>query len=108
MSTLAERLQEARTQLHLSQEYVSKQLGINRAAVSQIEQGNRKVSSEELAIFSRLYGLSTDELLEMPSEPHSESFERAFAELSLSDQKEILSLIEFKKMVQRQKGGGKD
>lgn len=63
MTELGKRLQKARTTLQLSQEYVAKQLSIGRAAVSQIELGNRKVSSEELEKFSRIYGISVDELL---------------------------------------------
>ena len=40
---LSERIKAYRNKLHLSQEYVASFLGINRAAVTQIEAGNRKV-----------------------------------------------------------------
>ena len=39
MTKLGKRLQKARTALQLSQEYVSKQLNVGRAAISQIELG---------------------------------------------------------------------
>ncbi len=52
MKTLNERLRDARKNLHLSQEYVSKVIGINRTAIVEIESGKRKVSVDELAKFS--------------------------------------------------------
>lgn len=104
MIELGKRLQKARTTLQLSQEYVAKQLSIGRAAVSQIELGNRKVSSEELEKFSRIYGISVDELLTgRPVEMPSQMFARKFAELDAVDQQEILNLMEFKRMMKERK-----
>ena len=100
MEELGQRLQKARTTLHLSQEYVSKQLDISRSAVSQIELGNRRVSSSELEGFSKIYGISSDELLNGRSlEMPSHVFARRFQELDEIDQNEILSLMEFKRMM---------
>ena len=39
MRALYERIKEARTELHLSQEYVAKFLGVNRTAIVEIESG---------------------------------------------------------------------
>jgi transcriptional regulator with XRE-family HTH domain len=104
MTELASRLQNARNELKLSQEYVAKQLNISRASISQIELGKRKVSSDELAMFCRLYRLSADELLMGRSlELPSLVFARKFNEMDDSDQHEILSLIEFKRMMKEQK-----
>jgi len=103
MANLGVRLQKARLDLQLSQEYVAKQVGIGRAAISQIEQGNRKVSSDELAKFSRIYGISADELLNgKPIEMPSQVFARKFNELSENDQQEILNLMEFKRIMKGQ------
>ena len=92
MTELGKRLQKARTALQLSQEYVSKQLNVGRAAISQIELGNRKVSCEELEKFSKIYGISADELLS--GRP---------VELDSLDQQEILNLMEFKRMMKERK-----
>ena len=43
MRALYERIKEARTELHLSQDYVAKFLGVNRTAIVEIESGKRKV-----------------------------------------------------------------
>ena len=44
--------------LHLIQDYVAKVIGTPRTAIVQIESGNRKVSTDELVIFCKLYGVS--------------------------------------------------
>ena len=55
MKKTYERLKDIRISMHLSQEYVSKVIGVTRTAIVDIESGKRKVSSEELAKFSELY-----------------------------------------------------
>lgn len=103
MEGLSERLKTARNGLHLSQDYVAKQLKINRASIVQIEAGKRKVSAEEISRFSVIYGYSVDELMNgnKPEMPVT-VFARNFSELDESDQHEILSLIDFKKMMKKQ------
>ncbi len=103
MNVLAERIKACRTKLHLSQEYVASYMEMNRATIAQIELGNRKVSADELARFSGLFGLSADALLhgedaEMPAA----MFARSFEELDERDKNEIMSLIQFKKMMREQ------
>lgn len=100
MGALHERIKEARTELHLSQDYVAKFLGINRTAIVEIESGKRKVSAEELGKLSELFQIPADELLhgrntEMPVQ----MFARRFGALDEADQQEILNLIEFKRMM---------
>lgn len=94
-----ERLKEARKFLNLSQEFVARQMNLSRPTISAIESGQRKVSAEELAKFSALYGVSTEELLhgKLPENVETEMFARAFSELSDSDKREIMGLINFKK-----------
>lgn len=98
MKTLAIKLREARIKLGFSQDYVSVCLGLGRSAITQIELNNRKVTSEELAGFCKLYHLSADYLInsECP-EPPQVIFARGFEELNEDDQQEILNLIAFKK-----------
>lgn len=102
---LYERLKNARTELHLSQDYVAKVVGVNRTAIVEIESGKRSVKTEELRKFSQLFQISADELLngrrvEMPSAV----FARNFSSLDEDDQQEILNLIEFKKMLKERQG----
>lgn len=52
-----ERLKQVRKNLKLSQEFVASQLGMTRTTIVAIEAGTRKVSTDELAKFSELYGV---------------------------------------------------
>lgn len=98
MGTLGSRVREARRQLHLSQEYVARQLGIGRSAVADIERDKRKVSADELGMLSDLFLIPMDELLRgRESEEPAKVFARSFSALDNADQREILSLMEFKR-----------
>lgn len=104
MSTIFDRLKQARKNLHLSQEYVSNYIGVTRTAIVDIESGKRKISTDELSKFSELYRISAEELMNgkniiMPTQ----MFARNFAELDEDDQREILNLIEFKRRLKEQK-----
>ena len=101
-----ERLKEFRKQLHLSQEFVAKQLNMARTTLVAIETGKRKVTAEELAKFSRLYGVSADEILngKVDAEGEVAMFARTFSTLSDDDKKEILSLMSFKKRYKESMG----
>ena len=63
MGKVNERIKELRTQLHLSQDYVAKYLGLNRSTYTQMENGKRKVLADEVAQLSNLFGVSADSLL---------------------------------------------
>ena len=100
MRALYERIKEARTELHLSQDYVAKFLGVNRTAIVEIESGKRKVSADELGKCSELFQIPADELLNGRStEMPVQMFARRFGALDEADQQEILNLIEFKRMM---------
>lgn len=94
-----ERLKNARKALKLSQDFVAKQLGMTRTTIVAIEGGTRKVSAEELDKFSKLYGVSVQEILYGKVTQNDElyAFARAFTELTDTDKREILNLINFKK-----------
>ena len=99
MRALYERIKEARTELHLSQDYVAKFLGVNRTAIVEIESGKRKVCADERRKFSELFQIPADELLNGRStEMPVQMFARRFGALDEADQQEILNLIEFKRM----------
>lgn len=100
---LNEKLKEARKNLRLSQEYVAKVLGIHRTTITAIESGVRKVTANELKVFSELYGVSISELMyEEKENDEIKLFARTFSELSDNDKKEILNLMEFKKKIKQQ------
>lgn len=103
--TTNERLKKARTDLKLTQEYVAKYLGVTRTAIVQIENGNRKISSDELNKLCMLYGVSSDYILgNVPDVDTSKIFARSFNALSEQDKMEILSLIEFKRQLALKNG----
>ena len=96
--TIYDRLRDARNKMGYSQKYVAQALRIGRSAVAQIEQGNRKVNTEELIGFCRLYHLSADYLLgENTAGEKQRIFDNEFEGLTDEDQQEILNLISFKK-----------
>ena len=104
MANVHERIKELRTQLHLSQDYVARYLGINRATYTQMENGKRKVLADEVAKLSSLFGVTTDSMLnntEM-SQPAA-LFARSFEKLDKRDQQEIMNLIRFKEQNKAQR-----
>ena len=104
MANVHERIKELRTQLHLSQDYVARYLGINRATYTQMENGKRKVLADEVAKLSNLFGVTTDNMLnntEM-SQPAA-VFARSFEKLDERDQQEIMNLIRFKEQTKAQR-----
>ena len=104
MANVYERIKELRLQLHLSQDYVAKFLGINRSTYTQMENGNRKILANEVAQLSNLFGVSADSLLNDTeiSQPAT-IFARSFEKLDERDQTEIMNLIRFKEQVKAQR-----
>ena len=104
MKEFYKRIKELRTQLHLSQEYVANYLGINRATFTQLENGNRKVTADDISKLSALFGVSADMLLHGVeiSQPAT-VFARSFENLDESDQAEIMNLIRFKEQMKAQR-----
>ena len=104
MANVHERIKELRTQLHLSQDYVAKFLGINRSTYTQMENGKRKVLADEVAKLSDLFGVSADSLLNNTeiSQPAT-LFARSFERLDERDKAEIMNLIRFKEQVRAQR-----
>lgn len=104
MKTINERIKEFRNQLHLSQEYVAKFLGINRATYTQMENGKRKVTAEDISRLSELFGITADAILnENKMSQPTTLFARSFEKLDENDQAEIMNLIKFKEQMKMQR-----
>ena len=82
-----ERIKNFRNRLHLSQEYVANFLGINRATYTQMENGKRKITAEDISRLSELFGVTADALLnENKISQPSTVFARSFEKLDENDQ----------------------
>ncbi|GHC46535.1 helix-turn-helix domain-containing protein [Ulvibacter litoralis] len=57
------RIRELRTQENLSQEQLSYKTGFHRTYIGMIERGERNISLTNMAIFSKAFNLTLDELL---------------------------------------------
>lgn len=91
------KLKSAREYLQLTQEQVANILQLGRDAIIRIEKGSRKINADELSNFSKLYGLSMEEILDVEEKQYmGQAFARGFETLSPKDQKEILKLIKLK------------
>jgi transcriptional regulator with XRE-family HTH domain len=75
------RLRLAREQAGLSQGQIAKLLDYHRPTISEIEAGRRKVTTDEISVFARHYGVSAAWLLNDTSE-HDPVVELAARELS--------------------------
>ena len=65
---LGRRIKKLREETNLSQEELSKKVGISRVSISQIEKGERKVSAEEISRISQIFNISSDILLDFKKE----------------------------------------
>lgn len=93
-----EKLRAAREFLGLTQEQVASTLDMTRNMIVNIENNKRAIKSDELYKFSKLYGISMEEIESDDKEINMNvpMFARSFASLSEKDQQEILNLIRFK------------
>ncbi len=62
---LSKKIKTVREKFGLSQESLAGQLGVGRVAISQIENGERKISAEEIVKLSRIFNMPTDVLLDL-------------------------------------------
>ena len=61
--SLGNKIKQLRQQIGMSQEQFSELLKIGRVAVSQIENGTRKITAEEITKMAKVFNISTDVLL---------------------------------------------
>lgn len=66
---LAQRIIDLRESADMTQAELGRRLGLDRSAMSKIENGTRKVSSDELAKLSEIFSVTTDYLLGKNSTP---------------------------------------
>jgi len=59
------KIKNLRERLELSQKKLANLLKISRVSLSQIENGERKISAEEIANFSKIFNIPTDVLLDL-------------------------------------------
>jgi transcriptional regulator with XRE-family HTH domain len=59
------KIRTIRERLDLQQEKLAHSMGISRVALSQIENGERKISAEEIAKLAKIFNLSSDLLMDL-------------------------------------------
>jgi transcriptional regulator with XRE-family HTH domain len=69
MKKLGIRVKEFRERLGIRQEELARLLGVARPTISQMENGERKISAEELSKLSKIFNVSSDILLGLKKEP---------------------------------------
>ena len=104
MKKTNEKIRELREKLHLSQDYVAKYLGMSRTSYTQLENENRTIKADDISKLSMLFGVSADSLLsDTAVDTPVTMFARSFANLSETDQAEIMNLIRFKEQIKAQR-----
>lgn len=96
---LAKRLKKYRNFKHLTQKEVASHLNVPHSAISDIENGKRDITSNELMIFSQLYGRSVEEIMSGKQYDYYNiaNMARLLTELPDEDLKEVMFLIEYKR-----------
>ncbi|APE48290.1 transcriptional regulator [Delftia sp. HK171] len=96
---IATRLREARKAAGLSQGQVAKLLQMHRPTISEIEAGNRRVSADELTIFSNTYDVTVSWILGESAEqleaadPRLQLAARELSKLKSDDLDRLLRLL---------------
>ena len=92
-----EKLKIAREFLELTQEQAALILGMTRNQIVNIENNKRSVKSDELYKFSKLYGISMEEIVSNQEiDVNDIMFEKRFKMLNEKDKKEVINLVNFK------------
>jgi len=69
MVEIGTRIKELRTKKGISQQGLAELLGVSRPAISQIENGGRRVSADELDRLAKIFNISVNSLLNKEKEP---------------------------------------
>lgn len=93
-SRLGEKIRDLRVSKGLSQEKAAESLGISRVSLSQIENGERKITAEEIAKLSELFNIACDVLLDLKQE----AFVHLENEPSVKNKEEIRINVPQKKL----------
>lgn len=103
-SSVAYKLSVARINAGLSQGQTAKLLNMHRPTISEIEAGRRKVSIEELKLFSKIYDVSLQWLLEDSVEVDDRKWAkielaaRELTKLKKDDLNKVLNLLKTLKL----------
>lgn len=84
----SDKLRELRRDHHLTQAQLAEELGISPSAVGMYEQGRREPDNAFLVKLSSYFGVSTDYLLDLPSQQEVTSMIDSFTRL-LESHKEL-------------------
>lgn len=101
---IGKRLREERKYRGYSQEEIAEYLGVSRATVSQMENGNRKIKPTELQNLADLYEMPIDVLVEGTMDESNEDvamLARTTKDLSDEDRREVLRFAQFLKSKER-------
>ncbi len=98
MKNCGEKLRAAREFLGLTQDQVASTLNLTRNIIVNIENNKRSIKADELYKFSKLYGITMEEIVsdEKKIDINDQVFARGFNNLSEKDKQEIINLIKFK------------
>ena len=96
--SIQNRLREAREASGLSQGQVAKKLEMHRPTISEIEAGRRKVSAQELELFSQVYGVSLDWIIngssaDNPADARILMAARELSKMSESDLERLMTTL---------------
>lgn len=69
MAKIGRKIKEFRTKRGISQQRLAELLGVSRPAISQMENGERKVSADELDRLAKIFNISVNSLLNREKEP---------------------------------------
>ncbi len=69
MAKLGKRIKKLRELTGISQEKLANLLGVSRPTVSQMENGERKITADELIELAKIFNISVDELLNLKKSP---------------------------------------
>jgi transcriptional regulator with XRE-family HTH domain len=99
------RLRLAREQAGLSQGQIARLLDYHRPTISEIEAGRRKITTDEVSLFARHYGVSATWLLNDASEhdPIVELAARELSKLKKRDLERFLRILQSMKKDRTQK-----
>lgn len=98
MKSCGEKLRAVREFLGLTQDQVASTLNLTRNIIVNIENDKRSIKADELYNFSKLYGITMEEIVsdEKEIDMNDQVFARSFYSLSEKDKQEIINLIKFK------------
>ncbi len=96
---VADRVRQARKLAGLSQGQIAKLMGLHRPSISEIEAGNRRVSTDEISQFAEIYDVNISWLLAEADEqiasddPRLQLAARELAKIKSEDLEKLLTLL---------------